>query len=62
MTDQDVWECDWCFEIFYEPRNSRHSLKIDELEYDLCYKCYDKLMAFVKKILESEDDEAEEKV
>ena len=59
MTDQDVWECDFCFEIFYEPRNFRHKAKIDDLEFDLCAKCYDKLMAFIKKQFETPLEEQE---
>ncbi len=46
--------CDLCGELLYIPENSIHQLELDRkiddvLQWELCYKCYDKFLDWILK-------------
>lgn len=55
MTKQEVHDCDVCGERFYVPEESLRKLTVDdgtgheEIDYEVCSKCYDSLMKWILK-------------
>jgi len=55
MTRQEPHTCDVCGELFYVPATRLRTLEVnrgqdDEIIYDLCLKCHDKLGKWILQV------------
>ena len=54
--------CDLCYARLFTPESSLHKLELDRetdgvLDWELCYKCYDKFLAWIKKTQQESEEE-----
>jgi hypothetical protein len=62
MTRQEPHNCDVCGDMFYVPQDQLRTLKTTEseevdLDYDLCFDCYDKLKKWIKLVRNTKEKE-----